>query len=156
MERFAANGLTTMSPPIVAANAHSADPHYGPSEPHPTAIRRGDFVLLDLWAKEHDEHSIYADFTWIAFVGEMVPEEHAKIFSIVANARDAAAELVRQRVWPTNNRSADARPTAPPARLSRPQDMASIFSIAPAIRSGARFMAPARTLIRWKPKTIGC
>jgi Xaa-Pro dipeptidase len=110
MERFGANGLTTMSPPIVAANAHSADPHYGPSEAHPTPISRGDFVLLDLWAKEIDEASIYADFTWTAFVGEVVPQEHARIFSIVANARDAAAELVSTRVankQPVSGREAD-------------------------------------------------
>ena len=98
MERFAASGLTTASPPIVATNLHSADPHYGPSEQHPTPISRGDFVLLDLWAKEPGEQSIYADFTWVAFVGDRVPEEHARIFSIVANARDAAAELIRKRV----------------------------------------------------------
>ncbi len=110
MERFAANGLTTMSPPIVAANAHSADPHYEPSAQHPTAIGRGDFVLLDLWAKEHGEQSIYADFTWVAFVGDEVPDEHAQIFSIVANARDAAVELVRNRVaakQPVSGRDAD-------------------------------------------------
>ncbi len=98
MERFAANGLITASPPIVATNAHSADPHYGPSEQHPTPISRGDFVLLDLWAKEPGEQSIYADFTWVAFVGDKAPEEHARIFSIVASARDAAVELIRQRV----------------------------------------------------------
>ncbi len=46
--------------------------------------------------------AIYADFTWVAFVGEEVPDEHAKIFSIVANARDAAVELVRNRVAAIN------------------------------------------------------
>ena len=110
MQRFAANGLITAEPPIVAANAHSADPHYGPSPRRPTPIKRGDFVLLDLWAKESGEQSVYADFTWVAFVGEQAPEEHAKIFAIVANARDAAVELVRRRVAskaPVSGRDAD-------------------------------------------------
>ena len=110
LDRFSANGLVTAEPPIVAANAHSADPHYGPSENHPTPIRRGDFVLLDLWAKESADDAIYADFTWVAFVGDQVPDEHAKIFSIVANARDAAVELVGQRVakkQPVSGRDAD-------------------------------------------------
>ena len=56
------------------------------------------------------EDSIYADFTWVAFVGESVPDEHAKIFSIVASARDAAVELVRSRVasrQPVSGREAD-------------------------------------------------
>ncbi|HVN29206.1 MAG TPA: M24 family metallopeptidase, partial [Candidatus Binataceae bacterium] len=110
MDRFASNGMTTHSPPIVAVNAHSANPHYGPSAEHPTPIGRGDFVLLDLWAKETAEDSIYADFTWIAFVGESVPDEHARIFSIVAAARDAAIDLVRTRVaakQPVSGREAD-------------------------------------------------
>jgi len=94
MERFASHGLTTAEPPIVAVNAHSADPHFGPSEKNPTPINRGDFLLLDLWAKETADNSVYADFTWVAFVGDVVPEEYAKIFSIVANARDAAVALV--------------------------------------------------------------
>ncbi len=98
MERFSAHGLTTTAPPIVAVNAHSADPHFNPSREYPTSIQRGDFVLLDLWAKEPGEQSIYADFTWVAFVGDKVPDEHAKIFSIVADARDAAVELVTNRV----------------------------------------------------------
>jgi Xaa-Pro aminopeptidase len=110
MERFAANGLTTTSPPIVATNAHSADPHYGPSGQHPTPICRGDFVLLDLWAKETGDQSIYADFTWVAYVGDNVPEEHAQIFSIVAAARDAAVEAICTRVTskhPVSGRDAD-------------------------------------------------
>lgn len=110
LDRFASNGMVAAEPPIVAVNAHSADPHYGPSPEHPTPIRRGDFVLLDLWAKESAEDSIYADFTWVAFVDEAVPQEHAKVFSIVANARDAAVELVRKRVsnqQPVSGREAD-------------------------------------------------
>ena len=107
LDRFASHGLITAEPPIVAANAHSADPHYGPSETHPTPISRGDFVLLDLWAKEAGETSIYADFTWVAFVGDAVPDEHARIFTIVANARDAAVELVQRRV--ANQRAVSGR-----------------------------------------------
>ena len=110
MARFAAHELTTSTPPIVATNAHSADPHYGPSEHHPTPIRRDDFVLLDLWAKELGEKSVYADFTWVAYVGETVPREHSNIFSIVANARDAAVELIHERVAkkaPVSGREAD-------------------------------------------------
>jgi Xaa-Pro aminopeptidase len=98
MERFTAHGLMTAEPPIVAVNAHSADPHFGPSEKNPTPMNRGDFVLLDLWAKETEDNSVYADFTWVACVGEEVPEEYAKVFSIVAAARDAAVALVTSRV----------------------------------------------------------
>ena len=110
MALFAARGLVTHSPPIVAVNEHSADPHYGPTLKNDRAIGRGDFVLLDLWAKETAPHSIYADFTWVAFVGDRAPAEHARVFEIVARARDAAVALVQQRVAagkPVSGREAD-------------------------------------------------
>jgi len=110
MARFAAQGLVTHAPPIVAVNEHSADPHYGPAPKRDRAIRRGDFILLDLWAKETARDSIYADFTWVAFAGDKVPAEHARVFEIVAQARDAAVDLVRRRVAagdPISGREAD-------------------------------------------------
>jgi Xaa-Pro dipeptidase len=110
MARFAARGLTTHSPPIVAVNEHSADPHYGPSREHDRAIRVGDFVLLDLWAKESTSDSIYADFTWVAFVGDRIPAEYSRMFEIVARARDAAVDLVQRHVAagePISGREAD-------------------------------------------------
>ena len=103
MARFAAGGLVTHAPPIVAVNEHSADPHYGPSAKHHRAIRRDDFILLDLWAKEAAADSIYADFTWVAFAGDKVPAEHARIFRIVADARDATVDLVNRRVTAGQN-----------------------------------------------------
>jgi Xaa-Pro aminopeptidase len=110
MARFAARGLVTHAPPIVAVNEHSADPHYGPTAKHDRAIRHGDFVLLDLWAKEAAPDSIYADFTWVAFAGDKVPDEHVRVFKIVADARDAAVDLVQRRVAagePVSGREAD-------------------------------------------------
>jgi Xaa-Pro dipeptidase len=98
MARFAARGLVTHAPPIVAVNEHSADPHYGPTAKHDRAIRRGDFILLDMWAKESAPDSIYADFTWVAFAGDKIPDEHARVFKVVADARDATVDLVQRRV----------------------------------------------------------
>ncbi len=110
MARFSAQGLVTHAPPIVAVNEHSADPHYGPTAKHDRAIRRGDFILLDLWAKEVAPDSVYADFTWVAFAGDKVPAEHSRVFRIVADARDAAVGLVQRRVAagePVSGREAD-------------------------------------------------
>ncbi len=98
MERFAARGVTTAEPPIVAVNAHAADPHFAPSAQEPAPIGRGDFILLDLWAKETGPDAVYADFTWVAFAGDTVPDEHARVFSIVARARDAAVTLIQHRI----------------------------------------------------------
>jgi Xaa-Pro dipeptidase len=94
MQHFKDNGLTTYHPPIVAANAHSGDPHFDTSPATDTAIRQGDFVLIDLWAKLDCPRSVYSDLTRVGFVGDSVPEKFEKIFQIVAAARDAAIRSV--------------------------------------------------------------
>lgn len=96
LERFAHHGLTTYHPPVVAAGAHSADPHYTPGPEGSATIRPGDFVLIDLWAKE--PRGVYADITWTGFMGEHVPERYRTIFEIVRTARDAAVAFVEDRV----------------------------------------------------------
>jgi Xaa-Pro dipeptidase len=96
--RIAAHNLHTDEAPIVAVNASAANPHFSPLEEKDTPIRRSDLVLLDLFAKERDEDSIYGDLTWMGFVGDRVGDEHASIFRIVAGARDAAVALIQSRV----------------------------------------------------------
>ena len=96
LDRFAQAGLTTYHPPVVAANAHSADPHYTPTAEQTALIRPGDFVLIDLWAKEPD--GVYADITWTGFMGKVVPERYQAIFQLVREARDAAVSFVEARV----------------------------------------------------------
>jgi Xaa-Pro dipeptidase len=96
LERFTARGLTTHHPPIVAINAHSADPHFEPTPTDSTPIRPGDFVLIDLWAKEPG--SVYADFTWTGFMGSQIPQRYQEIFTIVRTARDAAIAFIKERI----------------------------------------------------------
>ncbi len=89
---FAAAGLEATEPPIVAVNAHSGDPHYEPSATSPTPIRRGDWVLIDLWARKPGEENIYSDITWVGFAGKDVPSRHREVFQTVRAARDAALQ----------------------------------------------------------------
>jgi Xaa-Pro aminopeptidase len=92
LSRFAARGLVTHHPPIVAVGAHSADPHYQPPETGSQTIGADDFVLIDLWAKEPD--GVYADITWTGFVGTSVPSRYTQVFDVVRRARDAAVDRV--------------------------------------------------------------
>ncbi|MEK6603800.1 MAG: M24 family metallopeptidase, partial [Nitrospirota bacterium] len=98
LTRIAARGMHTYAPPIAAANAHAADPHYSPPAQGSAPIRTGDLVLIDLWAKNQAPGSMYGDITWTGFVGESVPARHAEVFAIVAAARDAAIAFVSQEV----------------------------------------------------------
>jgi Xaa-Pro aminopeptidase len=82
-------GLTTNAPPIVAVGPHAADPHYEPQPLTSSAIRPDEVLLLDLWAKETHDDSVYADITWCAWTGSAVPADVLEVFKIVASARDA-------------------------------------------------------------------
>jgi len=94
MRHFADCGMTTYSPPIVGVGPHSGDPHFDTSPATDMHIRRGDFVLIDLWAKMNRPRSVYADYTRVAFVGDKVPEQYARVFAVVAAARDAGIKKV--------------------------------------------------------------
>lgn len=95
MDHFAANNLTTYHPPIVGVNENSGDPHYEPIAGQDRTITEGDFVLIDLWAKMDVPGGIYSDITKVGYVGESVPGKYTEIFDIVAAARDAGIQIVR-------------------------------------------------------------
>ena len=82
---------------IPATGLNAADPHYAPVDGGAT-FRKGDVVLLDLWGKENEE-AVFADQTWMGFLGVTVPERLQKLFSIVRDARDAAVKHVMTE-WP--------------------------------------------------------
>ncbi|PKB78340.1 MAG: hypothetical protein BZY88_18950 [SAR202 cluster bacterium Io17-Chloro-G9] len=94
--RFQEENLETADGPIVSVNAHCSDPHYEPEPKGSDVIRTGDWVLIDLWAKERTEGSVYADITWVAYVGDQVPRAHQEIFDIVTGARDAALAFLQE------------------------------------------------------------
>jgi len=100
LEQFDNLGLHTESDPIVAVNANSADPHYQPSAEQTVPIVKGDFLLIDLWAKEIAAESVYADITWCGVCSAAPTDHQAEIFATVAAARDAAFALVASR-FPT-------------------------------------------------------
>src|SRR5947209_13319095 len=99
VRRFEEEGMTCDGDhPIVSVNANAASPHYQPDAEKFSPIKRGDFLLLDVWAKLKTPGAVYADQTWTGFVGEEPSEEHVKIFTIVRDARDAAIEFVCENV----------------------------------------------------------
>lgn len=91
-------GMITSSPPIAAVNAHSADPHYGPSPSSSATVRRDDLLLIDLWAKQTEADSVYGDITWTGYVGAAVPSKQQAVFELVRRGRDAALAFVQTRM----------------------------------------------------------
>jgi Xaa-Pro dipeptidase len=78
-------------------NAHSSNPHYAPTKEYHSEIRKGDFVLIDLWCKKKDENAVYADISRVAVADSQPTEKQKKIFSLVREAQKAATELVIKR-----------------------------------------------------------
>lgn len=101
IDALVARGAGVGADSIVATGVSAADPHYHPVDGGAT-FRRGDVVMIDLWAKE-SEDSVYADQTWMAYLGSEVPEEVQKRFAVVCEARDAAIAFLRER-WERGER----------------------------------------------------
>lgn len=95
---FKAADLTTDEGPDIAVNANASDPHYAPTKERAAAIREGDLLLLDVWAKQRKPGAVYYDITWMGYLGSKVPEKYAKIFGIARQARDKALEFVSKQV----------------------------------------------------------
>ncbi len=96
-EQFRARKLHA-DPPIVAVNANSGNPHYESHPDRSAPIRKGDLLLTDLWCREEAEGSVWADITWMAYLGAEVPQRHREIWDIVAGGRDAAVAFLKQTV----------------------------------------------------------
>ncbi|MDH4152861.1 MAG: M24 family metallopeptidase [Nitrospira sp.] len=98
LSRIHDTDMTTSSSPIAAVDAHSADPHYSPSESDSSPITRDSLVLIDLWAKQTAPGSVYGDITWTGYTGQRVPSKHGLIFQHVRQGRDAAVSFVQTQL----------------------------------------------------------
>jgi Xaa-Pro dipeptidase len=98
--RFDARGLTTHHPCIVAVNDHASDPHFETGAgPGNREIKKGDLVLIDLWAKvAGDPRAVYYDATWMGFCGQDVPARVREVWEAVKGARDSAVAFVTRSV----------------------------------------------------------
>lgn len=97
-EAFKEDRLVTDHGPIVAVNANMSDPHYEPTAEHHSEIRKGDAVLIDMWAKLDQHAAVYYDITWTGFCGTEIPAPLLNLFDVVKTARDRAVERVQTAV----------------------------------------------------------
>jgi Xaa-Pro aminopeptidase len=96
---LADRGLEASEPPLVAAGVHSADPAFVTAPERSERIAAGDVVLFSVVARQRNvRDAVWADLTWVGFVGERAPDEVAQLFAIARDARAAAQSLVEERV----------------------------------------------------------
>jgi Xaa-Pro aminopeptidase len=93
---FAEEGLWTDSGPNVCAQENAGNPHYQATREAHRAIRPDEMVLIDLWGKLPQPGAVFADITWMAYTGPVVPDEYARAFAAARDGRDAAIDLVQR------------------------------------------------------------
>jgi Xaa-Pro dipeptidase len=99
VRRFKDEGLTSDGDsPIVGFNDHPADPHFEPEQGSAYTLKKGDTILLDLWARRVEPTGIYYDITWCAFAGTSPPAKYVEIFRVAREAREAAVAFVSRRL----------------------------------------------------------
>ncbi len=94
LDEFDSRGLEADHPPIVGAGSHSADPHYSPVSGG-ERLQKDHVLQLDLWAKQPD--GIYADISWVGFLGTKVPAQVQRAFDVLVAARDGCVDFINSK-----------------------------------------------------------
>lgn len=82
---------------VVATNERTADPHYLPTKNNNHLIEKNSLLLIDIWAKQNKKDAIFADSTFIAWIGpDDIPGEVQNIWKIVTGARDAGVSFIQE------------------------------------------------------------
>ncbi len=100
LQKFDEDDMTTDHGPNCSIGAHAGDPHYEPGATGSTVLKRGQLVLLDIWAKLKRDHAAFADITWMGFAGTgaEIPSRYNEIFAVLTKARDTAVTFVRDNI----------------------------------------------------------
>jgi len=79
---------------IVGVGPNAADGHYEPTPQSAAPIVADQVLLIDLWARE--QGSVWADQTWMGWMGTEVPERVEGVWRNVRDARDSAVRYVTE------------------------------------------------------------
>jgi Xaa-Pro aminopeptidase len=94
---YRVRGLTGEA--TVAVGKNTAKPNYQATSRSSSSIGMDQVLLLELNGAIADaDRPVYASLSWVAFVGETVPERLHKTFNVVSGARDSTVEFLRDRV----------------------------------------------------------
>ena len=94
-EAMRREGLIWEHGPNVSCGPNSADSHYEPTPENSQPIRRGDFVLIDIWGKLNQPDAIFYDITWTGVVDREPTGRELLVFNTVRDARDAAIATIQ-------------------------------------------------------------
>ena len=94
-EQLDREGLTA-GDTIVAIGPNSAKPHYWPQPDGSSPFEPERILLIDLWGRVAEEaDAVFADQTWMGFLGAELPAEVIEPWEAVRDARDEAVDFIR-------------------------------------------------------------
>lgn len=96
--KYKENNMVYDEPPIVAVNLNASNPHYTPNSSLHSQIKKGDVVLIDMWAKMNDEDAVYSDITWMGEVSSTISLKVEERFHILRNAVDKAVDFLKENL----------------------------------------------------------
>lgn len=79
---------------IVGVGPNAADGHYEPTPGGAAPLAADQVLLIDLWAREPG--SVFADQTWMGYLGTDVPDRVQRVWNSVREARDAAVAYIER------------------------------------------------------------
>jgi Xaa-Pro dipeptidase len=94
LDQLTERGLGTGPDAIVANGVNAANPHYE-NGPEGAVLEKGDVLLIDLWSRE-SEDAVYADQTWMGYLGSEVPADVQQYWEAIRDGRDAAVEFLHE------------------------------------------------------------
>lgn len=84
---------------VVATNEKASDPHYCPTKDEFYEIKPNSVLLMDIWVKLDGERNIYADCTFMAWIGpEPVPAKVQEVWEIVRDARNIGVQYIKDHI----------------------------------------------------------
>jgi Xaa-Pro aminopeptidase len=80
---------------LVAVNGNAANPHYSPTAERNSPAQPGDLLLIDFSAPLAEPSAIFADYTWMTYLGERTPRRVDDLFAVIRDARDTGVATLR-------------------------------------------------------------
>ncbi|MDD4271491.1 MAG: M24 family metallopeptidase [Patescibacteria group bacterium] len=81
---------------IVAFGKNTAQVHYYAEEPR--QLKKGDLIMIDIWARLDKKGAPFADITWMLYYGRKLPKQHANALEIVVKARDKVVKYLQNNL----------------------------------------------------------
>jgi Xaa-Pro dipeptidase len=100
MDKFRQYDMVTEHSVNCSVDGNAGDPHYEPDENRSSQIKKGQILLLDIWARLNLPGAPIADITWMAYTGTEaeIPQKYHEIFGVLAQARDKAVSFLRENI----------------------------------------------------------